>query len=38
MTKEMKQMMKQIAKMDKKIEYMQKEMYEIRKGNTLGEY
>ena len=36
--KEMKKMMEQIETLNKRIDCMAKEMYEIRKGNTLGAY
>lgn len=34
----MKEMQEQLAALHKRIEYMEKEMFEIRKGNTLGVY
>ena len=38
MKHEVKDMMKQIQNLNKRIEYMEKEMYEIRKGNTRGSW
>jgi hypothetical protein len=35
---DMKKMIAQLEKLHKRIDYMEKEMYEIRKGNTMGEY
>lgn len=36
--KEVQQMLEQIEALNKKVEYMEKEIYEIRKGNVLGMY
>jgi hypothetical protein len=35
---DMKHMLKQIQALTKKIEYMEKELHEIRKGNVIGAY
>lgn len=36
--KDMKHMLEQIQALTKKVEYMEKELYEIRKGNVIGVY